>query len=63
MALGWRNAMRLLFGKVAHVILAGDGGGNQRGPAFLQQVDGALGFGGEGVELGGFGFDEVNDRL
>lgn len=43
---------RLLFhsppcGKsVAHVNLAGDGGGDQRGPAFLQQVDGALGFGG-----------------
>ena len=39
------------FGDVAHVDLAGDGGGEQRGPAFLQQVDGTLGFGGQGVEF------------
>jgi hypothetical protein len=26
----------------AHVNLTGDGGGNQRGAALLQQVDGAL---------------------
>ena len=30
-----------------HIDLAGDGGGDQRGAAFLEQVDGALGFGGE----------------
>ena len=35
----------------AHVDLAGDGGGDQGGAAFLEQVDGALGFGGEGVEI------------
>mgnify|MGYP007123224232 CR=1 FL=1 len=34
--------------------MPGDGGGNQRGAALLQQVDGVLGFGGEGVEFGGF---------
>ncbi len=34
-----------LFGELAHVDLAGDGGGDQRGAAFLEQVDGALGFG------------------
>ena len=37
--------------KPAHVDLAGDGGGDQGGAAFLEQVDGTLGFGGEGVEL------------
>ena len=35
-----------------HVNLAGDGGGDQRAAAFLQQGYGALGFGGEGVEAG-----------
>ena len=46
---------------IAHVDLAGDGGGDQRGAAFLQQVDGALGFGGEGVELGELGIEVGND--
>ena len=41
---------QLRSGQSAHVDLPGDGGGDQRGPAFLQQVNGALGFGGEGVE-------------
>ena len=41
--------------------LAGDGGGDQRGPAFLQEVDGALGFGGEGVELGSLGSEVLDD--
>ncbi len=31
--------------------LAGDGGGDQSGSALLQEVDGALGFGGESVEF------------
>ena len=35
----------------AHVDLAGDGSGDQGGAAFLQQVDGSLGFGGEGIDL------------
>ena len=39
-------------GQPAHVDLAGDGGGNQGGPAFLQQVDGSLGFGSKSVHLG-----------
>lgn len=30
---------------VAHINLAGDGGGYQGSSAFLQEVDGALGFG------------------
>ena len=34
----------------AHIDLAGDGGGNQGGATLLQDVDGALGFGGEIVE-------------
>ena len=33
--------------------MAGDGGGNYRRPAFLQQVNSAFGFGGKGVEFGG----------
>ena len=33
------------------VDLAGDGGGDQSGATFLQQVDGSLGFGGEGIKL------------
>ncbi|MCX6855569.1 MAG: hypothetical protein NTV80_11775, partial [Verrucomicrobia bacterium] len=37
----------------AHVDLAGDGSGDQRGAAFLKQVDGSLSFGGECIELGG----------
>src|SRR5262249_55270706 len=37
--------------KIANVDLAGDGGGDQCGAAFLQEIDGALGFGGEGVEV------------
>jgi hypothetical protein len=41
-------------GRLAHVNPAGDGGGDEGGAAFLQQVDGALGFGGESVELYGF---------
>ena len=36
---------------VTDVDLTGDGGGDEGGAAFLQQVNGALGFGGEGVEL------------
>ena len=46
-----------------HVDLAGDGGGDQRSAAFLQQVDGALGFGGEGVKLGCFTSKELGDFI
>ena len=49
------------FGAGTNVNLAGDGGGDQGGPAFLQQVDGALGFGGEGVELSGFTVKRSDD--
>ena len=35
----------------ANVDLSGDGGGDQGGAAFLQEVDGALGFGDERVEF------------
>jgi len=31
----------------SYIDLAGDGGGDQRGAAFLQEVDGALGFDGQ----------------
>ncbi len=41
-----------LSATAANVDLAGDGGGDQGGAAFLEEVDGALGFGDEGVELG-----------
>jgi hypothetical protein len=34
---------------VANIDLAGDGGGDQGGAAFLQEVDGVLGFGCEGI--------------
>jgi hypothetical protein len=37
-----------------HVNLPDDGGGDQRDPALLQQVDGAFGFCGECVEFGEF---------
>ncbi|RFC32767.1 MAG: hypothetical protein DID91_2727703544 [Candidatus Nitrotoga sp. MKT] len=43
----------------AHVNLAGDGGGDQRGAAFLQQVDGVVSFGGEGVEFGHFSLEKA----
>lgn len=43
----------------AYVNLAGDGGGDQRGAAFLQQVDGVVSFGGEGVEFGHFSLEEA----
>ena len=46
----------------ADVDLAGDGGGDQGGAAFVRQVDGALGFGGEGVELGKFAIEEDDYR-
>jgi hypothetical protein len=36
-----------LLGSRADVDLAGDGGGDEGGAAFLEEVDGALGFGGE----------------
>ena len=43
-----------------HIDLAGDSGGNERGAAFLQEVNCALGFGGEGVveELAGLAQEE-----
>ena len=47
---------------MAHVDLAGDGGGDQGGAAFLEQGDGVLGFGGEGVELVGLDFQMRRDR-
>jgi hypothetical protein len=43
----------------AHVNLVGDGGGDQRGAAFLQQVGGVVSFGGEGVEFGHFSLEEA----
>lgn len=43
----------------AHINLPRDGGGDQRGAAFLQEVDGALRFVGEGVELGEFCFEKL----
>ena len=44
--------------KLSDVDLASDCGGDQSGAAFLQQLDPALGFGGEGVELRGFEVEE-----
>ena len=58
-SLGWER--HLLSAVPADVDLAGDGGGDQRGPAFLQQLDRAPGFGGQGVELGEFVFLECRD--
>jgi hypothetical protein len=37
--------------QAADIDLAGDCGGDQGGAAFLEEVDGALGFGGEGVPV------------
>lgn len=34
-----------------NINLPGNGGGDQRGAALLQQVNGALGFGGQGIEF------------
>jgi hypothetical protein len=50
---GWLSsilflALVYLSRSTTHIDLAGDGGGDEGGPAFLEQVDGALGFGGEG---------------
>ena len=56
----WRENL-FSGGNTPHINLPGDGGGNERGAAFLQEVDGALRFGGEGVEFGGFGFEKFND--
>jgi hypothetical protein len=39
----------------SHINLAGDGGGDEGGPAFLQQVDGALGCGGAPTSKSAFG--------
>jgi hypothetical protein len=46
-----------------HIDLARDGSGDERGSAFLQQVDGALGLGGEDVEFGGFGFQNLSNFM
>ena len=46
---------------LAHINLPGDGGGDQRGAALLQEVDGALRFGGEGVKFEEFGFEELRN--
>ena len=53
----------MLTCKFSNVDLAGDGGGDQSGAAFLQQLDPALGFGGEGVELCCFGLHKRANRL
>jgi hypothetical protein len=45
--------------QTAHVDLAGDGGGNKGGAAFLQEADGGLGFSYQGVELGGFAVEDI----
>jgi len=41
----------MLTCKFSYIDLAGDGGGDQSGAAFFQQLDPALGFGGESVEV------------
>jgi hypothetical protein len=41
--------------------LAGDRGGNQGGSAFLEEVDGAPGFGSESIEAGDFRFEVFED--
>ncbi len=51
-----------LSADVPDVDLAGDRGGDESDAAFLEEVDGALGFGGESFDLGGLRFDVDNDR-
>jgi hypothetical protein len=46
---------------MANVDLAGHGSGDEGGAAFLQELDCALGLGGEGVELGGLDANKCND--
>jgi len=41
----------LLTGKVSNVDLAGDGGGDEGGAAFLEKFDGSFGFLTQGVKL------------
>ena len=53
--------MANIQGRITRVNLAGDGSGDQRGPTFLQQVDGMLGLGGEGVEFRCLGIEILND--
>ena len=45
------NFYFLGIGFPSYINWAGDGGGDEGGAAFLQQVNGPLGFGGEGAEL------------
>ena len=52
--------LNLLF---AHIDLPCDAGGDQCGAALLQQVDGALCFGGESIEFIGFDFEILDDCL
>lgn len=49
--------------EAADVDLAGDGGGDEGGAAFLEEGDGAGGFPDEAVEAGGGGVDMGDDRL
>jgi hypothetical protein len=55
--------MKLSGGDSPHINLPGDSGGDQRVAAFLQEVDGALRFGGEGVEFGEHLSKRSPDRL
>ena len=48
---------------VAGINLAGDGGGNYGDAAFLQQVNGSLGFGGEGDKPQRLGSEKIYDLL
>jgi len=41
--------------------LAGDGGGDQRAAAFLQQRDGTLGGGSKAIDFGGFSLNGFKD--
>ena len=47
---------RYLFGEsqAAHIDFAGDSGGDERAPAFLEQGDGAFCFADEGIEFARF---------
>ena len=50
-------------GVVAHVDLAGDGGGDQGGAVLVEEVDGLGDLGGQGVDLGCLAVEVVGDGL
>jgi hypothetical protein len=48
---------------LAHIDLASDGCGDEGGATFLEEVDGSLGFSGEGIEFDGLGVKKLDNLM